>query len=131
MRDNLKFLILLRDPVRRFHSDFHHAKDAQWCDLYMNQTFSQIVQRIIQGGWQRFVGGTIGCPDRLEGSLYNGAIERWFSNFSPSQFTVVPWLFNVEPGIKGRPVRTVAESMWDIVGASPGVVNRGTAMNKR
>lgn len=132
MKENLKFLMLLRDPVHRFHSDYHHAFDEHWCDeFYMNQTFSQVLRRINAGESSKLLGGTMGCPDRLEGSMYKGAIERWFANFRPAQFTVAPWLYNVAPGVGGRPRHTLAEAMWKVVGAQPAAVSRGTSKNMR
>merc|ERR1739848_692490 len=94
LKPHLKFILTLREPVARFHSDFYHAVEGNWCSGYYGFTFRQIVNQIVVfNRWKPFVGGHRGCSDRLEASLYKRSLLRWFSIFTPNQFIIVPYTY--------------------------------------
>lgn len=117
----LKFIILLRDPVARFQSDYYQAKKADWCVDYRYYSFKEIVKSILNSNtWNHYTGGFFGCSDRLEASLYPDAVRRWFTVFPSKQFAIVPFLFLVDSGTHGRSNKSVVQSVWYSLGVEPG-----------
>lgn len=112
LQQRLKFVIILREPVARFHSDFYHATASDWCADYGKKNFSTLVRKIVleDGWWQHLIGGNKNCSDRLEASLYKGQLTRWFSIFNPEQFMIVP--FHLAVGPSGA---NLIRKMWDIL----------------
>lgn len=129
MKHDLKFYIVLREPMARFHSDYYHARTTDWCDDFKTMAFDEVIDQILRGNWEKYTGGGGDCRDRLEGSLYKGSIQRWFNKFRPSQFTVVPWMYYVAPGENGRPTRTLAQHVWDALGVQSGFVMKPIKSN--
>lgn len=125
LQNRLKFIIALREPVARFHSDYYHARYKNWCFDHRLYTFGYLVQRILNyGQWQRYVGGNIGCSDRLEGSLYPPQVKRWFNLFDPSQFIIAPYLYITDPKNNGRQFhKPVAEYIWNLYGLPLGKID--------
>lgn len=124
----IKFIVILRDPISRFHSDYYHAKAQKWCPKYTNTTFAEIVSSIVLGNdWNSYVGGQEHCTDRLEGSLYTAAMKRWFYFFMPSQFIIVPFLFLTNP--EERISESIVEVVWNILGVDHGVPRKDSHFN--
>lgn len=123
----INFMIMLREPVARFHSDFYHAKvDTWWCQRYIvkKYTFKDIVMEIL-GGDMQYTGGNLYCSDRLEASLYPRNIRHWFERFLPGQFTVVPMKFVTQP----RVGLSVVDFVWKMLGVRPGRHRPGAHYN--
>lgn len=127
----LTFSVILRDPLSRFHSDFYRARSAGLCNHTKGMNFSMVVDEILGGKADFYTGGRGECSDRLEGSLYADQLKRWLKTFHPSQFTIIPWLYQVSPGVDGRDGRTLAEATWERLGAEPAASPvRGTHLVK-
>lgn len=118
----LKFVFLLRDPLNRLHSHYHHGKEQDWCPDFRIMSFKQIIQSVLKGNWRAWTGSTSnrrgeGCGDVLEASLYTHHIANYFHVFQPNQFTFIPFLYNVAPGKDGRPRESPAKIIWESMGA--------------
>lgn len=122
----LKFVLILREPLARLHSHYHHSVRDGWCKLHKKFNFSRIIEKILKGKakfvrrllWSDDISTGSGCRDFLEGSLYVNQLRNYFKYFQPSQFILVPFLFNVDPGHAGRPSKLVAETLWSRLGVS-------------
>lgn len=121
-KNRLKFLMLLREPLQRTQSHYYHSKLYGWCLDHSKQTFKDVVDSILKGEDAKWLGGTAnprgaGCGDFLESSLYLKQLEHWFKEFSSSQFIVMPFQYNTEPGKDGRPTnRDMVEDLWKYLG---------------
>mmetsp|Transcript_91143 Transcript_91143/g.258094 ORF Transcript_91143/g.258094 Transcript_91143/m.258094 type:complete len:304 (+) Transcript_91143:160-1071(+) len=115
LRWNLKFILLLREPLERLHSDYHHGRHDRTCPDFAMMSFGQIMRRILmyQGREYRASGPwRPGCSSFLEGSLYASHLDRWLRDFGPKQFLVVPFKYNTAGARQG----TVAEHIWSLLG---------------
>jgi len=126
---DLTFMILLREPMKRMQSAFYYDK-ANFIDYepYINlpPTFQEYVSEVLSRAKRGDMLQQDSEFDRpLTGSLYTRQIETYFDVFSPSQFIFVPFLFEVAPttgtqtvaqhvfeklGIDGPQVKMVAEN---------------------
>lgn len=127
----IKFVLLMREPLNRLHSHYHHSHRHGWCSTHVTHSFSQIVDMILGNNYQTWLMPphgrlkygcsswlTMGCAcnNFLEGSLYVNQLKQYLNYFTPNQFYLVPYLFNVDPGGAGRANGTVAEMIWSILG---------------
>eukprot|EP00929_Paragymnodinium_shiwhaense_P035158 TRINITY_DN19022_c0_g1_i1.p1 TRINITY_DN19022_c0_g1~~TRINITY_DN19022_c0_g1_i1.p1 ORF type:complete len:471 (-),score=57.68 TRINITY_DN19022_c0_g1_i1:183-1595(-) len=85
----IKFVVLLREPVSRAWSLF--------C-FYRAKGFDQLQKTTAQKYFGRvFEAGAEGDDYFLNSGNYAAQFAGWFDNFSPSQFTISPWLYYIKP----------------------------------
>lgn len=120
----LKFLIILRDPLSRTHSAFHHGQADGWWPHLAGKSFSEYVEALVASG---------GVGDADEGgpfadSLYGLQIARFFGAFSPSQFTIVPLRLLSTQDAAGR---TAVQAVCHQLGVRPPQRSTGSVENRR
>lgn len=121
LKDRPTFVLLIRDPIARLHSHYAHAVRDKWCKELEGMKFDQVVDQILKDDPSLYKMSRLGpegsgCGDFMEGSFWKKHLERWFQNFSPRQFIVVPEQYNTAPGGMGRTEPPVAEYLWNFLG---------------
>lgn len=121
----LRFIVILRDPLVRFHSSFFHLFNLHKkvnvnfnSILFPNTTttmnFSQYVRRIMR---DPPACNQVTDPSRLDldpfcSSLYAEQLHYWFQKFDAAQFTIYP--ISSLKRVPGEP--SVVESVWAELG---------------
>merc|ERR1719401_2251105 len=82
----ITFLMLLRDPVHRIHSEYYHSRRDAWCHDFLQMSFKDITDKILsnqvahyRGCFDNRLGPQCGCF--LESSMYKDQLEHWFATF--------------------------------------------------
>ncbi|CAJ1388699.1 unnamed protein product [Effrenium voratum] len=108
--EKIEFLILLRDPLERMHSSFHHQKN-QPSSPWASMSFAQYVDRVLANyeshgcltGNVFLEDDNYHCShsdasnDPLYLSMYAANLWPWFRFFRPTQFVVAPFRQYVTP----------------------------------
>lgn len=128
----LKFVYMIREPVQRLLSHYHHAYEQHWCMELNMMTFRTVAHRILRGLGHEWVYPETGpkgekpakddpafayCRDFVEGSLYTNHLKRYFKYFSPSQFMIIPFKFMSSPGEIGTIYEAPSQFLWKKLGA--------------
>lgn len=116
VKANLVFMVLLRNPVSRMHSHYYHyvengvLKDAiPDCPL---SKFPDSFYTTARNLLERDTVCDCPCDNIVHDSRYAEAFKRYFANFKPAQFHVVPFQQVVD--------KAVVEYTWDILGVPHG-----------
>lgn len=105
----IMFMVLLREPIKRMQSHFYHHQSRQECGDKLPKSFQDSVTNFLD------MGKTCDCDcEDATHSLYAEAFDRYFEFFSPSQFTVVPFLDGITDNLK------LATLVWKRLGLPGG-----------
>jgi len=107
---SLKFALMLREPLARAQSAFHHHQnfDGQISQSY---SFNEFVEKYIKDGTDR--------SEVMWGSQYVEQLQAYFKIFEPAQFWIVPFGCNLNPSSCGMTI-SFTETLWNELGVSPG-----------
>lgn len=93
-----KFIVMLRNPVDRAYSHYHHNKDTGWLSCSFEETLAKEDEILKSQGQQAFENMTghfnnertqfeIVCIKSR--GLYAEQLKRWFSHFQREQFLII------------------------------------------
>jgi len=122
LADSLKFMVLLREPLKRAQSAFYHHKAHNQLEDW---EFPQFVQKYLD---RSLHGHSFDRQQVMLGSEYPKQFATWFESFDPSQFWVVPFLYNVIPNHEGQETSLTSE-LWDALGVPAGEYNEAMHLN--
>lgn len=123
---HLTFVVLLRSPLHRMQSAFHHRQKVEAApktDLQnrtLGMSFEQYVAHVLADPDYCPKRHITGAPDEVDAfcdSLYVTQLTEWFARFSGSQFIVVPFKYVVA---RTNETRSVAEALFRRLGI-PGI----------
>lgn len=127
--NRLKFAIIMREPVARLHSAFHHGVRKKWDNIeqvmpdfrdyykylaFLNVTTQDALQGVYDGSE-----GHAGPIQFLKGSNYVGHIREYYTLFEPSQLLVAPMKLALEPPEGKLPLAEVILSWLGVESSSP------------
>lgn len=118
----LKFMVLLRDPVKRMQSAFYHGKANHWCGgKFANITFSHHASAFVEdhnargdSAWNDWIGR---CTS-LRASPYVQQLKLWFSKFSSDKFLIAPYQFQINRTLQPYGNYTLAQKVFGYLGIS-------------
>lgn len=106
----LKFVVILREPVERMQSAYYHGRRDGWAPWYSQITFQQLSDYVLSDTYKGKVWAT-----PFEKSKYAPQIKAWFQHFDPSQFIIVPMLYITEPKAVNV-TQMLHEQLWNDLG---------------
>jgi len=80
----VKFGVILRNPIKRMHSAFHFWKQGQGAELCSREDIEVEFQQYVTG----MLAGVDPCG-LLRSTDYAAQLQRYFDLFKPSQFTIL------------------------------------------
>lgn len=111
----LQFMVLLRDPVMRLHSHYYHYVD----DGVLKDALPDCPSSVFPSSFYSTVKNMLEknticncpCDNLITDSKYAASFKRYFANFFPEQFHVVPF---------DRLDKQVVKYAWDMLGVPHG-----------
>jgi len=115
-KHSLVFMVFLREPVARSHSHYYQYEENGVFQGYFDEcrpqqfpkTFALAVEKRITTGSMC----NCACDSIFEDSMYADSFRRYFKNFDPSSFHVVPF----KQAVLGEAVKYA----WDILNVGHG-----------
>jgi len=120
MKSKVKFAVILREPLGRAQSAFHHLKQKQDAGIPQNMDFNTLVDMHLKNGTD--------IHEIMWGSQYAQQLESYFQEFDSSQFFIAPFGFNIDPHNHGITTPFV-EELWNSVDANIGMYRRDEHKN--
>lgn len=129
----VKFVLVIREPVARMHSHYHHSRQGRWCKTMQDLSFEDVADKILHGDYATWVMPPVGrlapgcndyfeagcaCNHFVEASLYAKQLTTYFNFFPPNQFLVVPFKYVVDRDTMMSVGTTLVELMWAKLGVS-------------
>lgn len=116
LQTRMKFVVLLRDPVRRLqaaHADYHQRGE---CAGDLPSKFYDVAQNMLSFG----AVCKCSCNEMLPRIGDGRALHDYFALFDSTQFTVAPFAHVVDAAFP--------RFVWGFVGVSPGFANTSTEL---
>jgi len=119
LKSKLVFGVMLREPLARTQSAFYHHK-AHKGRIPEEMTFNEFIKGHLRDKSD--------IRDIMWGSQYPKQLEKYFKEFEPGQFWIVPFRYNVSPDQFGI-ATSFTNTLWNELGVPPGDFEEGRHSN--
>jgi hypothetical protein len=123
LANRIMFVVLLREPLARMHSSFHHTVrlgNLNGEPFSRNETFPQHVQQLVEDPHAQDE------SDFFQKSQYYTSLTNWVDTFDSHQFIVAPFLYQVARGSADPSVSSYVRSRLGLLPAQGDVAHENS-----